>query len=283
MKKKFWKILALILAVALIAGICVFANALAGNPISKLLAERSVERYLAEQYPGTDYYVERLGFNFKFTNYYAHIRSVSSMDTQFTLHIDYLGKVCFDTYDDVTNGYVTARRLEDEYRSLTDQILDNPSFPYETDIAFGSLVINPREAIENPDVTDIPEWSIVTQDLILDHAYDIRELGRQAGELIIYVYSEELTCEIAAEILLGIRAEFDKAAVPFRAIDFTLRHPRTEDGPWDEEYIGAEDFPYEQITEEGLADRIRQADADLKAYRAEQDALMKEVLETAPK
>ena len=69
MKKKPLKMIALILAFVLIAGIGWFANGLVGNPISKFLAENAAEKYMAEKYAGTDYYIETLAFNFKFSNY----------------------------------------------------------------------------------------------------------------------------------------------------------------------------------------------------------------------
>ena len=281
MKKKTLKIIALILALVLIALIGWFANGLVGNPVSKYLAEKSAEKYVAENYAGTDYYIETLAFNFKFSNYYAHIRSDSSMDTQFTLYITMLGEVYFDTYEDVLSGAITARRVEDEYRELTDQIFDSPAFPYETDIAFGTLMINPGEAVENPDATDIPDYTLLYEDLELDKIYDPRELGAQAGHLVVYVYSEELTYEIAAEVLLGIRAEFDKANVPFRAIDLTLQHPREEDQPRDEDYIGTSHFLYEDIDQEGLAERVQKADEALKAHYAEMDAQKKAEIQAA--
>ena len=69
MKKKILKIAALIIAVALIIGIGVVANALNGNPISKMLVRKAADAYLEEHYPNTDYYIETLGFSFKFTGY----------------------------------------------------------------------------------------------------------------------------------------------------------------------------------------------------------------------
>ena len=54
MKKKILKIAALIIAVALIIGIGVVANALNGNPISKMLARKAADAYLEEHYPNTD-------------------------------------------------------------------------------------------------------------------------------------------------------------------------------------------------------------------------------------
>ena len=283
MKRKFWKILALAVAIALLIGVCGFANALTGNPLSKLLAERAAEKYLAQTYPGTDYTITDVGYNFKFGNYYAKVVSESSMDTYFTIYANMLGKVEWDTFDSVTSGYNTQSRLWAEYRALTDQILDNPGFPYyPLDIGFGELVIYEKELIDSGAHRDIPSWSIELESLVLDQEYDIRELGRQAGHLNLYVYSDELTYEKAAQVLLTVRAEFDQEGIPFRSIDLTLRHPKTEDGPWDEEYIGVEFFLYEDIYEDGLTDRVAQADAELKAYRAILDAETAALAATAP-
>ena len=272
MKKKVLKIIAFIIAIALILGICWVANGLNGNPISKMLAKKAANEYLEANFPDTDYYIEELGFSFKFSNYYAHVRSVTSMDTQFTLHIDMLGNVYFDTYDSVTDGFVTARRVEQEYRELTNQIFENPSFPYPSDIGYGTLEIYPQEALDDPNVNDIPNYALIQQNLILDQIYDIRELGRQAGHLIIYVESDTISFELAAQIMLGIRAEFEKANIPFRTMDFVLQLPLPEEGPRPDEEVRVKDFRYEDIYEEGLADRIQKAHDALEAYYAEQDA-----------
>ena len=261
--KKVLKIIALVIAVALILTVCWFANALCGNPISKWLAQRAANAYLEEQYPGTDYYIERLGFSFKSTDYYAHVRSETSIDTQFTLHIDMLGNVYFDTYESVTGGFVTARRVEQEYRQLTDQIFENPSFIYKSEIQYGTLEIYPQEAFDDPHVTDIPEYALVQDELILDKIYDVRELGRQAGHLIVYIDNQELSFENAANILLDIREIFDSANIPFYAIDLTLRT--------NGERINFDHFPYEDIYEDGLIERIKAAHEELEAYYAEQD------------
>lgn len=263
MKKKVLKIIALILAVALIIGICWAANGLNGNPISKWLAKRGANNYLKEHFPNTDYYIEDLGFSFKFTGYYAHIRSESSIDTQFSLNIDMAGNVFYDTFEDVKTGYITSRRLEQEYRELTKQIFENPSFIYKSDIQYGTLEIYPQEAFDDPLATDIPSYSLVQDDLVIDKVYDIRELGRQAGHLIVYVDDQELTFENAAKILLDIKAQFDEANIPFRAIDLSMRT--------DGERINFDHFPYEDIYEEGLVERIKAAHDEREAYYAEQD------------
>ena len=64
-----------------------------GNPISKMLAQSTAERYLAEHYGDTDYYIDRVSYNFKDGNYHAFVRSPSSVDTTFTLSLTMLGSL----------------------------------------------------------------------------------------------------------------------------------------------------------------------------------------------
>ena len=223
MKKKIWKRIALVLALALILFLGYFANSLVGNPVSRWLAQRGAEEYLLEHYP--ECYVESLGFNLKFSSYYAHIRSKDSIDTLFTLQIDYFGRVYFDTYDSVEKGYVTEQRLDAEYRALTDRIFNDPSLGLDFTINYGKLAISEGHLIGDPQYYDIPEFSMALEELERDKEYDIRELGARCGKLVIYVGSPEVTFEKAAEIMLQIKERFDRDGVPFRAMDFVLHPP----------------------------------------------------------
>ena len=270
MKKKYWKLIALFIALGLIFSLLSFANSLVGNPLSEALAERSVQRYLAEHYPNTDFYVDRMVFSFKDSSYHAFILSPTSVDTDFSLTIDLWGRVYWDTYEDVLGGFVTAQRLDQEYRALTDQVFLRSTFPYECQIAFGTLEIHPREAMENPDVTDIPDYALVQEELVIDGIYDTHALGAQAGHLIVYIDLQGFSPEIAAQILLTVRSEFDSAGIPFRAIDLTLQYPLPEEGPRPDDHLSVADFPYGQIVPEGLEQRVEEAHRALEAYYAAQ-------------
>ena len=48
MKKKYFKIVAFVIAMILVAGLAYIANAFLGNPISKLLATNTAKKYIAE-------------------------------------------------------------------------------------------------------------------------------------------------------------------------------------------------------------------------------------------
>ena len=124
-------------------------------------------------------------------------------------------------------------------------------------------------------MNDVPAYAINQSTLLLDKIYDIRELGRQAGHLVIYVESDAVSVEKAAEIMLDIRAIFDDAGVPFAAMDFTLLYPRSEDETRPDGEVSVNGFLYDEIYEDGMIERVAEADRALKAYYAEQDAKKK--------
>lgn len=272
MKKKILKIIAGAAAAAIIVGLVWFANAFVGNPVSKMLAKQTAENHLAVTYSGTDYYIDRISYSFKDGNYHAFIKSPSSMDTEFSLSITMMGKLRLDTFDSVSGGFNTARRLEQGYRELAAAVFADPSFPYECHIDYGTLEIYPAEAIGDPAMKDIPAYAINQDELVLDKLYDIRELGRRAGHLIIYVESDTVTAENAAKIMVDIKARFDAAAVPFAAMDFTLWYPRPEEGMRPEGEVHVAHFPSDAIYAEGMVERVIEADKALDEYYAAQDA-----------
>ena len=281
MKKKWIKIAALVVALVIVAGLGWFANALVGNPVSKWLAKRTVEKHLEEVYGDTDFEVERLGFNFKDTDYYAHIKSPSSEDSSFSLRIDMFGNLKLDTYESrVLTGDNTARRLDAQYRALTDEVLEAPDYPFTSFIAYGDLQVGFRPANVELPADYWPENYYIIEELVLDKKYDIRELGARAGHLVVYVDDDVVTIERAAEVLLELKEVFDRKNVPFYAIDFVLEYPRKEEGGTVKEgRVNVEGFLYSDIYEEGLEERVRLADEELNAYYEEQDKITKELME----
>lgn len=281
MKKKWLKIGALLVALGIIVGLCLFANALVGNPVSKWLATRTAEKHLEEVYGDTDFEVERVGFNFKDTDYYVHVKSPSSVDSSFSLRIDMLGNLKQDTYESrVLYGGNTQNRLYMEYRALADEVLEAPDYPFNSFIAYGDLKVG----FQAPDIeVGIPYWPesyVILGEVELDKKYDIRELAKTAGYLVVYVEDEVVSIERAAEVLLELKEVFDRRNVPFYAIDFVLEYPRKEEGGTIKEgRVNVENFLYSDIYEEGLVERVRMADEKLNAYYAEEDAKKRELME----
>ncbi len=243
-----------------------------GNPISKFLVTKNTEIYLEEKAYREDYFIDEVNYDFKTGSYYVLIESEGSKDSSFTVYAGTNGKISYDTYESaVLHKWNTAGRINDEYRSAVDKVLQREDFPYEHNIAFGDI-----EFYESDRPTDgsVPDYAISTDSLKLDGVYDIDEMGRKAGHLVIYIYDNNVTAERLAEILLGIRKFMDKADVSFCAIDCVLEYPRPEDdGPWKEGRVEVMNFLYSDIYEKGLVKRVKEADEKAKEYYEKQDAL----------
>ena len=277
MKKKFLKIAAFIVAVALIAGLCWFANGLVGNPISKLLATNTAKQYLQDHHPNTDYQLDAVTFNFKFVCYNAYFSSPSSPDSSFTLMLGMDGKIVQDYYEaHVTNRENTARRLENEYRAAVSKVLDNPAFPYDCHIGYGELQFIPEEYKNE---ADVPSYALITNNLVLDGIYDIKDLGAEAGKLTIYIYDDTVSVERLAEIILDIKAMLDDSGVSFYVMDCVLEYPKPESGPWKEGRVEVMEFLHSDIREEGMIERVQASNDAARDYYDEMDAIKKEELE----
>ena len=278
MKKKTKKIFALILALALIAGVCVFANGVVGNPVSKWLATNTVENRLEEVYADKDYEIERVTFSFKDGSYHAFIVSPSSPDSEFSMSLNWKGQLRWDSYEDrVLSGENTAARINKEYRAATEAVFTSPAFPYYTHIEFGDIEFNSREWV---DVDDLPAYALYTEDLVLDQVYDIRELGKAAGHLVLYVYDEDVSVEKAAEMLLEVKHLMDAGGVSFHAIDLVLEYPKPEDdSPRKEGRVETMEFLYDDIYEEGLVERVDAANEAAIAHHAKMDAENEKIIE----
>ena len=274
MKKRVLKLAALLVALALLGGLGYFANELLGNPISETIAKNLVKEQLATTYADTDYYMEDIRYSFKDGYYHAFIKSPSSIDTEFTLMITKTGELRLDTYEDVLNGFRTADRIRQEYRQLTDTIFDSPTFPYVSDTGragAGLLEIYMEEEINDSEAAYVPSYAISYEGLIIDKVYDIKELGREAGCLSLYVVSEEVTAEKAAKIMLDIKRIFDEADIPFKAMNLTLQYPISKEGQRKEGEIHVRNFDYEDIVEEGMVDRVVEAHKALEEYYKQLD------------
>ena len=270
MKKRILKIAAFVFAIALIVGVCVFANGLVGNPISKAVATNTAEKHIEENYADKDFEIERVTFSFKDGYYHAFIYSPSSIDSSFTLMIDMWGKLRYDTYEDrVLSGGNTADRISRDYRAVVDKVLDSQAFPYNEHIGYGDFDFYPRVHLEE---YSVPEYALITEDLTLDAFYDVNELGAKHGKLTIYIDDDTVSYERLAEILLDIRRIFDDSGVKFYVIDCVLEYPKLEDGKRREERVEVMNFLYADIYEEGMVERVKASDEAAKAYYAEQDA-----------
>ena len=271
MKKRILKIAAFVFAIALIVGVCVFANALVGNPISKAMATNTAEKHLEENFADKDFEIERVTFSFKDGYYHAFIYSPSSIDSDFTILVDMWGNLRYDTYEDrVLSGGNTADRISRDYRAVVDKVLDSQAFPYNEYIGYGDFDFYPRVHLEE---YTVPEYALITEDLTLDAFYDVNELGAKHGKLTIYIDDDTASYERLAEILIDIRRIFDDSGVKFYVIDCVLEYQKNEDSSKKQEgRVEVREFLYADIYEDGMVERVKASDEAAKVYYAEQDA-----------
>lgn len=270
MKKKILKISAFILALILIVGVCMFANSLVGNPISKAMAKNTAEKHIQSTYKDTDFELEGVTYSFKDGYYHAYVSSPSSIDSSFTLLINGFGKLKYDYYENnVTNGWNTASRIDGDYRNAVKIIFESKVFPYNEHIGYGELIFVPADQKDAPET---PDYALITNELTPDAYYNANELGARAGKLTVYIADTDVSAERMAEILLGIRDCFDKAGVGFYAIDCVLEYPQDENGFAEDGRVEVMDFLYADIHSEGLLERVTEADKAARAYNSAQDA-----------
>ncbi len=262
--KKILKISAIILAVVLLLGMLYIANGFLGNPISYLLVSVNAGNYLEEHYGDTDYEIDNVSYSWKTGGYYAQAVSPSSVDGNFSISYDLLGRFRTDTYEHyVTGGFNTWSRINDDYRALAEPIFGK--LAYEVDISYVELRTSDRGTASSG-----VQYGIEITDLEPNKQYDYKELGSVCGSVTLYTYDNEVTAKKAAEILLAIKDEFDSAGVTFFAINLDLQKPRNPDGTKnsDDTDIDINDFLYSDIYEEGLSERVTESDAATKAYYA---------------
>lgn len=266
--KKSVKIILITLVVLFLGVILFFVNAFFGNPVSYFLAVNSADDYIEENYADYDLEIEKVGYDFKSSGYYAYVVSPSSVDTHFSVYFDLLGRPLRDSFDNVTDGWNTYMRLENEYRELTDSIEDEIKKEFTTDIFYGEV----KTSEISDDYVGKEPYGVVMSELKLDYDYDIKEVAKSAGHIVFYYDETELTAEKSAERLLELKKIFDKNEIPFFAIDFIAQEPKTEENTSNRKEFSVREFLYSDIYEDGLAERLQEAADDLQEYYTKEDA-----------
>src|SRR5690625_1968188 len=269
------KIISIVTGVIILAIGLLIANSLLGNPVSKMVAKNSAQKYLEETYSEEDFIIEDIFYNFKDGAYNVKVISPSSIDSHFYLTIPFK-KIVRDSYeDDVLSGWNTYQRIDEEYRKTVESVFSAEDFPIESDIDFGTIELLDENA---PARFDEPDYGVQLEELELDKMYDVKKLAKTTGHLVFYAEEKEISFENASEYLMNIKNELDEAGISFYAIDFVLQNSKEDSGkPYeDNASIHTSNFLYDDIYEEDLAERIEQNHQMLMEYYEQEDEKMKE-------
>lgn len=264
-KTKAKKIIAGTLAFALIGFILMTVNQFVGNPLSRMLVNRSAEKYIAENYGDLDLEAEKADYDFKTGRYYVAVKSNTSIDTHFDMGYTWAGKFDYDGYEDaVLSKWNTWQRVDKEYWDLVESKIESKMDFKEPEFMYGEI----RYADDKVD------------SLERDKLYDIKELAKSKGHIVLHMEREERDAKVMTEILLNIKNLFDGEEIPFYQIDIDLRQPRIEDDSGEEidnseEDLSIENFPYEDIYLEGLEKRVEKNIEETGKYYREEDKKQK--------
>lgn len=178
------RIIAGLAAIGLILLVLSTANAFIGNPISKSVNAKAINKYVEQNYPSMGLEIGETKYDFKFNEYTAKVRSNTSIDTKFTVSSIH-GKVKSDDYKDAVLGkYNTITRFMDEYAILAKTILSKEA----------GLPVD-RVLVSYDKEKDIRDSSLLEVDMPFDRKLDLDP------EVIIYLKSQDTSLETAAKTL----------------------------------------------------------------------------------
>ncbi|MDU5806039.1 MAG: hypothetical protein E6Z55_01060 [Peptoniphilus harei] len=184
--KKFFIGLGIVCAIFLLF----FYIAFFGNPISRLVAEKSATKYIETHYKDLDLIRDRAYYNFKNGYYIVRLRDKNSEDTKFYLGFDSFGKIKADTFDSIL--FNTFIRLSDELNDYGKKLAEKYNFPYKISLT----------TLNN----DLEEK------LILDQEFDFNnfkeDLNAQA-----FGYVKKPSLEVCFDVLCDLQKIMDKTSL----------------------------------------------------------------------
>ena len=186
------------------------ANAIFGNPVSKMLAERGANKVIAEKYGDLDLSREKAVYNFKQPEYVVHLQDKNSVDSAFELCFDSFGRLQRDTYDFRIDN--TMMRFDDAIRDHGRGLEKAYDFPYEITLSYWDKV-DPREY------------------LTVDQPVDMKHLPFKL-QALIYGVGKEATAQEAMDLLQTLQKIMDEEGlnVTAYAINLVPEKNRNEKG-----------------------------------------------------
>lgn len=161
-----------------------------GNPISRLMAERSATKYIEAHYKDLELNRDETFYNFKDGYYTVRLRSKKSKDTKFMLGFDSFGKLKQNTYENIL--FNTEVRLLDELREYGATIQKKYNFPYE--ISLNTIEDVPRE------------------DLVLDQEFDFDNFKEEVSAEVVG-FSKNPKLEECLDVLCDSQKILDKTSL----------------------------------------------------------------------
>ncbi len=264
--KKYLKIGAFVAALLLFGFLIYIVDLFTGYPISYFRVQHAAEQYMEDNYSGTAYVLSKPSYSLKLGDFDLEASIPNTMDHHFAINFYRDGTLKYDSYEeDVLNKANTAMRLSIDYRSKVRDVFENSDFPYAADIngSFESAIAGDKEQLDKPG--SYPEtWD--TQELVLDGEYDISELSGQYGTVFLNVTSRDVSVKTAAASLLRLKAIMEQNHLPFKSVTLWISSEKTDDSGNPREQLRILNFGWDDIYEEELEERVKEAVAATESY-----------------
>lgn len=228
--------------IILIILLLILTMSLTGNPISKVLATRTADKYVEDNYSDQGFIRDETYYNFKFTSYAVEYYKGNSKDIHFNIETDYLGRLNYDGYQEaVLSKWNTRMRLNDEFNDYVEKLLrDNLDYDYNM-INADNLNDENSENLSKLEIDMVFDF----QNIALDHY------------LTIYIYEENRTLEKVEEVILEVDDLMEEYNLDISRYSIILEEPRDENDIMGEN-LGVFEFPKEYIDSENLPERLKE-------------------------
>ena len=258
------------ISILLLIGVLAIGCLIFGNPVSYALAWGTAYKYIQDNHADTDYEIKKIDYIFIGGVYRVEVYSPTKQDERFHLGMNGLGAIENNNYSLwVENRYTVKWRLIDEYNEQGDKVFasENISEGERLDFSLnflehGKPFIRDGYYKAHPNATDL-------KDLPLNTAECTKEIAAANGVIDYRRTVNGLpTYEEVAQDLLRIKSTADENDFAFHAINYGLAY--TLDNGYNTGAIHIGYIYYEDIYEEGLVERIKQREAEYKAYLEEE-------------
>jgi hypothetical protein len=208
-----------------------------GNPIITISSMFEAKEYLDERFEHNDYFPYKVRYDCVFSGeYIVYVTSISDDDVKFKITFSPNGEMRSCDYD---KKYKSDKQslLSAKYVRLTDNAIYSSDFSYE--------IVKTKSYYTFPYEKHIPDSfpnALTMEDFNLRTDYDLSELGKTNGIILVEVSAKNLSKEQAAKIYLELRSILDENGVGFKTLRINLVNPETE------RKVSFKSVKYEDIT-----------------------------------
>lgn len=242
----FKRIISIILILFLILASVYSFFLFIGNPFTGISSLINSIEYLDERFEGSDYYPYKIRHDSWFEGFYiVYVKSLSNKDINFQIKYNYNGKFHSCDYDKKYKSDAQTI-LSLKYARAIDTALIKSSFSYEI------VYTNPYYYFPyNSSNSDQWASALTMENFNTKDKYDLLNLGKTNGVILIEVYSKSTSINEAKKVYLELKNVLDELGIGFRMLAVNLISTENDSK------ASFSSICYEDITNQKIDDEIQ--------------------------